>query len=211
MAAPPAAPPRPLSPPEAASPPAATPRPGPVTAAALGATGEMAAPAAPRVSPAGVTAGPAVPTPGGPVPRRVARTFPAARVRTRRSRLRSPRAARSGCSTPLRPWTAERTWRPAPARVCATTSPRSAATTHAPAVRAGSTSAATATPAPVPMPNPPGRTHSRPAGRTGFGVSVRQDALDSGFHGVPTGAGNPDCDADGAGVKQGPQEHQPAG
>ena len=93
-----------------------------------------------------------VPTPGGPVPRRAARTFPAARVRTRRSRPRSPRAARSGCSTPLRPWTAERTWRPAPARACATTSPRSAATTHAPAVRAGSTSAATATPAPAPTP-----------------------------------------------------------
>ena len=75
---------------------------------------------------------------------------PAARVRTPRSRPRSPRAARSGCSTPLRPWTAERTWRPAPARACATTSPKSAATTHAPAVRAGSTSAATATPAPAP-------------------------------------------------------------
>src|SRR6185312_2519392 len=139
--------------------PAATLQPGPVTAAALRAAGEMAAPAAPRASPAGATAGPAVAvlTPGGPAPQRAARTFPAARVRTRRSRPRSPRVARSGCSTPLRPWTAERTWRPAPARAGATTSPRSAATTHAPAVRAGSTSAATATPVPAQTPNLPRR------------------------------------------------------
>ena len=146
-----------------------------------GAQGGAAAPrrdgrasGAQAASPAGATAGPAaaVPTPGGPAPRRPARTFPAARVRTRRSRPRSPRAARSGCSTPLRPWTAERTWRPAPARACATTSPKSAATTHAPAVRAGSTSAATATPAPAQTPSPPGgagpQEHEQGASRPRF-------------------------------------------
>jgi FAD binding domain len=38
------------------------------------------------------------------------------------------------------------------------------------------------------------------AGRNGTGVSLRQDALDPGFHGVPAGPAYPDRDADGAGV-----------
>ena len=37
-----------------------------------------------------------------------------------------------------------------------------------------------------------------------------RNALDSGFHGVPADAAHPDRDADGAGVKPGPQEHQQA-
>jgi len=36
-----------------------------------------------------------------------------------------------------------------------------------------------------------------PAGRHGFGVSRRQNALDPGFHGVPAGPAHPDRDADG--------------
>ena len=37
-------------------------------------------------------------------------------------------------------------------------------------------------------------------GRTGTGLSLRQDALDPGFHCVPTGPAHPDRDAGGAGV-----------
>ena len=118
----------------------------------------MAASAAPRASRPGGMAGPAAaPMPGGPVPRRLARTRPPVRVppadRTRRSRPGSARARRSGCSTRPRRSTAGRTWRPPRARAWATTSPASAATTRAPAVPAGSTSAATATPAPAPTPS----------------------------------------------------------
>jgi hypothetical protein len=41
------------------------------------------------------------------------------------------------------------------------------------------------------------RTH---AGRHETGLSLRQDALDPGFHGVPNGSAHPGPDADGAGV-----------
>ena len=45
----------------------------------------------------------------------------------------------------------------------------------------------------------PGNRHSA-AGRTGTGHSLRQNALDPGFHGVPAGPVHPDGDADGASV-----------
>jgi hypothetical protein len=38
------------------------------------------------------------------------------------------------------------------------------------------------------------------AGRHGIGDSLRQNALDPGFHGVPLGPARTDRDADGAGV-----------
>jgi hypothetical protein len=38
------------------------------------------------------------------------------------------------------------------------------------------------------------------AERTGSGVSLRQSALDPGFHGVPPDPARTDRDADGAGV-----------
>jgi hypothetical protein len=39
-----------------------------------------------------------------------------------------------------------------------------------------------------------------PAGRTETGDSLRQNALDPGFHRVPAGSAHPDRDADGVGV-----------
>ena len=47
-----------------------------------------------------------------------------------------------------------------------------------------------------PEPRSPCRT---PAGRHGTGFSLRQDALDPGFHGVPAGPAHSDREADGAG------------
>jgi len=38
------------------------------------------------------------------------------------------------------------------------------------------------------------------AGRTGTGLSLRRNALDPGFHGVPAGPAHPGRDAGGAGV-----------
>jgi hypothetical protein len=38
------------------------------------------------------------------------------------------------------------------------------------------------------------------AGRTGTGLSLRQNALDPGFHGVPAGPAHAEREADGADV-----------
>src|SRR6476659_7011594 len=46
-----------------------------------------------------------------------------------------------------------------------------------------------------------GAGHRTPdTGRTGTPDPVRSNALDLGFHGVPTGPAHPECGADGAGV-----------
>jgi hypothetical protein len=47
---------------------------------------------------------------------------------------------------------------------------------------------------------PPPDACRTPAGRNGTGLSLGQNALESGFHSVPTGPAHPDRDADGAGV-----------